>query len=201
MILFFLAYIIGSIPFAFIFTKLFTRENILEVGWKKTSASNVVKNIGKAPGVLTFVCDVLKGFLVVMLFEGAVSQALAGCLAVLGHNYSIFLKFRGGRGIATLFGAILALNFKLGLILLIPVILSAIMWTASIGTIISYILGIVIACVWFDQGVLLLFLFCFVPVFLKRLSPLQTLKKENAIKRLVFDQDSVPKYRIKGKPL
>ena len=66
-ILFSSSYILGAIPFAVVFTRLFSKKNILEIGWKKASTSNVMKNVGVLPGVLTFVFDVLKGFVVVFL--------------------------------------------------------------------------------------------------------------------------------------
>lgn len=199
-ILFIFSYILGAIPFAYIFTKIFSRKNIMEVGWKKASSSNVLKNIGKIPGLLTFVFDILKGFLVVYLANRLgfpeVSQAIAGFLAVIGHNWSVFLGFKGGRGIATLLGACLAFNYAIGLIILIPVIISAIFWTASIGTIISYITVIFWSYAISNYGLFLLFVLCLIPVVVKRLTPFNTLKGHFK-NRLIFDQDAVPPFRIK----
>ena len=195
-ILFSSSYILGAIPFAFIFTRLFSKKNILEIGWKKASTSNVMKNVGVLPGVLTFVFDVLKGFVVVFLAKEFgfcfVAQAMAGFFVVLGHNYSMFLNFKGGRGIATLLGAIFAFNYLIGIMLLIPVLISAIVWTAGIGTVVSYVLGIIFS----KDGLLLLFLLCLTPIVLKRVLPFE---KKYFVNRLLFDQDNVPCLRVKKK--
>lgn len=199
-ILFVTAYILGAIPFAYVFTKLFSKRNIMEIGWKKASSSNVLANVGKLPALLTFIFDVLKGFVIVYIAKevglSCTTQAIAGFLTVVGHNYSIFLDFRGGRGIATLLGACLAFNPIIGLTILIPVILTAFVWTASIGTIIAYLMAITWGYLIQDYGLFLLFLLCLIPVIAKRLSPINTLKG-HFLNRLVFDQDNIPPLRIK----
>lgn len=202
LILFFSSYFLGAIPFAVIFTKLFAKKDIMEIGWKKSSSSNVLSNVGKLPAFLTFLGDVFKGFLVVFIakelgfsFE---AQALAGFLAVVGHNWSIFLDFKGGRGIATILGACLAFNPLIGIVILVPVILTSLVWTGSIGTIIAYFSGMIWGYAIQDYGLFLLFVFCLFPIILKRLSPFKTLKG-NVSNRLIFDQDGVPPLRIKKK--
>lgn len=199
-ILYIISYVAGSIPFAYIFTKLFSKKNIMEVGWKKASSSNVLKNIGKFPALLTFAFDVLKGFIVVYIAQefgmSPATQAIAGFLAVVGHNWSIFLDFQGGRGIATLLGACIAFNPLIGACILIPVILTTLVWTGSIGTIFSYFLAMGWGYLIQDYGLFLLFLLCLIPVIIKRLSPINTLKG-HVWNRLIFDQDGVPPLRVK----
>ena len=142
-LLFVFSYILGAIPFAYIFTKIFTHKDIMKIGWNKSSASNVMKNIGKLPGILTFIFDVLKGFAVIYLAQQlgmpVVVQAICGFLAVIGHNWSIFLGFRGGRGLAVLIGAGLAFNYIMMLVVLVPVVVITLLWTASVGTIVAYV--------------------------------------------------------------
>lgn len=204
------SYLIGAIPFSYLVTKIFSKKNVFEVGWKKSSASNVMKNVGKVPGVLAFLLDGAKGFLVVYIARqfglDSYLQVLAGVLAVFGHNWSIFVGGRGGRGLATLAGAVLAFSWQLLAIILIPCILFTFIWTASIGTILSLITGIFLGFTvlsWQPAG-LLLFI-SLLPVFAKRLSPLKEIqnaegdkKRELIENRLFFDQDSVPPFRIKG---
>ncbi|MFA5072064.1 MAG: glycerol-3-phosphate acyltransferase, partial [Candidatus Pacearchaeota archaeon] len=62
-ILLIVAYVLGSIPFGYLITKYTTNKNLLEIGWKKNSGSNVFKNVGLWQGVFTFIFDVLKGYL------------------------------------------------------------------------------------------------------------------------------------------
>jgi len=199
-ILYISAYILGAIPFAYIFTKLFTKKDIMEIGWKKACSSNVFTNIGKLPALLTFIFDVLKGFAIICIARelglSPVTQAIAGFLAVVGHNWSIFLDFKGGRGIATLLGGCLAFNPVIGITILIPVILTAIVWTGSIGTIFSYFLAMTWGYAIDDYGLFLLFFLCLIPIIIKRLSPINTLRG-HVKNRLLFDQDNVPPLRIK----
>ena len=199
-ILFIISYLLGAIPFAYIFTKLFSKKDILKIGWKKSSSSNVLANIGKVPALLTFLFDVLKGFIVVFIAKefGLPFEvlAIAGFLAVIGHNFSIFLNFNGGRGIATILGACLAFNPFIAFMALIPVILTAIFWTASIGTLFSYLMVIFWSYSIQDFGLSLLFTLSLIPIIIKRVLPIKTLRG-NIFKRIVFDQDSIPPFRIK----
>lgn len=202
-------FILGSLPFGYIITKLSTSKNILEIGWKKNSASNVMKNIGKWQGITTAALDLLKGYIAVLIAinSGTPSLvvALTGVAAITGHNWSPLLNFQGGRGIATLAGAMLCLFPSLALLLIILSGLFAILWTASIGTIIAIALGLIIS---FSNpeywGVFLLLLLSIIPISIKRLSPIkEILPIENNCEiisnRLIFDQDEMPPYRIKSR--
>lgn len=193
-----LAYLLGSIPFGFLISK-FSGKDILKIGWKKTSGSNVFRNVGKWQGALTGIFDVGKGFLAVWLAQyfglSLQAQALSGVAAVTGHNWSIFLKFAGGRGIGTLIGAFLALSSGILGYSLIPLILLALIWNASIGTI-FFLIAAIILTVHFGQlaTVGLLPLVSLFPIFLKRLSPIKELslkKKELIRNRLIFDNDQL----------
>lgn len=201
-----ISYLLGSIPSGFIFTKFFSKKNILEIGWKKTSGSNVFKNVGFLPGVLTAISDVLKGSLVVFLAKKFLApieiQSLCGLFAVLGHNWSIFLKFAGGRGIATFFGAFLILSSEIIFLSLLPSLILALFLDTSIATIFLFLISLWIS---FKKGVLtsvgLLPLFSFPFILLKRLSPIKEIsfKKPEIIRnRLLFDEDVFhSEWRIK----
>jgi acyl phosphate:glycerol-3-phosphate acyltransferase len=203
------AYILGSIPFGHIITKLSTGKNIMQVGWEKTSSSNVLKHIGVWQGLLTFILDIAKGFFAVWLaryFGTAIAvQVICGIMAVIGHNWSVFMGFRGGRGLAALIGALLIISPKVLIISLIPCILFTVIWTASVGTLLSFLAGIIFSFSfreYFPAGFLMLF--SLIPVLIKRLSPLQDILRDTSNKdllenRLIFDQDSVPPIRLKMK--
>jgi glycerol-3-phosphate acyltransferase PlsY len=203
-----LAYVLGSIPFAYIITRLTSDKNILEVGWRKSSGSNVAKNVGLWQGLLTAALDIGKGFLAVFLareYGLPVSiQILCGVMSVVGHNWSLFLKFHGGRGLGALMGAMLVFSPQTLFIILIPTIVFAIIWTASVGTILSLITGIFITFKGgFDfEPIGWLILLSLIPIFLKRLSPIKEVigssnRNELMENRLIFDQDTVPPFRIK----
>ncbi|UCH43710.1 MAG: glycerol-3-phosphate acyltransferase [Dehalococcoidales bacterium] len=120
-----LGYLLGSIPIGILITKRFSRVDVTEYGSGKTGATNVLRVAGKKVAALVLALDVLKGALAV-LFAGLIigreylvvgdiglgvifGQCLAALAAMAGHNWSIFLKFRGGRGVATFFGGLMAL--------------------------------------------------------------------------------------------
>ena len=200
------AYAIGSIPFGYIITRLSADKNILKIGWGKTSSSNVMKNVGIWQGLLTFSLDVIKGFMAVWLakyFGASIAiQVICGIMAVAGHNWSIFLRFSGGRGLAALVGALFAISPTALIITLIPCVIFTIIWTASIGTLLSFLTGIIFSFSfreYFPAGFLLLF--SLVPVLIKRLSPIREIlanpDREIIENRLIFDQDGMPPIRLR----
>ena len=199
-----LAYLLGSIPFGYLVTRWSCGKDILEIGWRKTSGSNVFRNVGKWQGLITGILDVGKGALAVFLAQKAgfsvQVQALCGVAAVAGHNWSLFLKFAGGRGIGTFSGAFLALSPGILGYSLIPLILLALIWNASIGTI-FFLLAAIILTAYFGQlgTVGLLPLVSLLPIFVKRLSPIKelSLKKKDLIRnRLIFD-DNIPRFDLR----
>jgi len=200
------AYLLGSIPFGYLITKISTKKNILEIGWRKTSGSNVFKNVGKWQGILTGIFDILKGYLAIFLAKSfgfsPLVQILSGAVAVVGHNWSIFLKFAGGRGIGTFIGAFLALSPKILWPSLIPFVLLGIIWNLSIGTILFLICALILSIQFQQFETAGLFtLISLLPLFLKRLSPMKelSLEKKGIIKnRLIYDDDFPPlEWRIK----
>jgi acyl phosphate:glycerol-3-phosphate acyltransferase len=112
------AYLLGSIPFGFLLVRIFRKEDIRSKGSGNIGATNVIRSGAKGLGALTFVLDVCKGYLAVLLagYVAALagvsytnSVALAAIGAIVGHIYTIWLGFKGGKGVATAFGVFLAL--------------------------------------------------------------------------------------------
>ena len=108
-----LAYLLGSIPFGFLLVKLKSGSDIREVGSGGTGATNVSRKAGKAAGILTLALDALKGFVAVWLARwlGGDAWVVAGAavLAVVGHCFPVWLKFKAGKGVATGLGVFLAI--------------------------------------------------------------------------------------------
>jgi glycerol-3-phosphate acyltransferase PlsY len=104
-----LAYLCGSIPFGVLLAKT-QNMDIREHGSGNIGATNVARTMGKQAGLITLAGDILKGLLVVYIasqwFENTMVIALAGLAVFLGHLYSIFLKFKGGKGVATGLGVL-----------------------------------------------------------------------------------------------
>jgi len=107
-------YLIGAIPFCYIIGKLAGCKKLTEIGDKNPGAWNLIFNVSKFWGVIGSILDVAKGylsfFLVFKFTENWIIALLAGCASVLGHNYSPYLKFSGGKGIATMLGFLLAVH-------------------------------------------------------------------------------------------
>ena len=112
------AYLLGSIPVGYLLVRIFRRQDIRAVGSGNIGATNVLRSEGKALGAATFILDVCKGALAVLLaamIAGSVLpmvpqrnvEALAALFAVLGHMFPVWLRFRGGKGVATGFGVFL----------------------------------------------------------------------------------------------
>jgi glycerol-3-phosphate acyltransferase PlsY len=108
-----LAYLFGSIPFGFLLVKLKSGSDIRAVGSGGTGATNVSRKAGKAAGILTLALDALKGFVAVWLARwlGGGEWIIAGAavLAVVGHCFPVWLKFKAGKGVATGLGVFLAI--------------------------------------------------------------------------------------------
>ena len=106
------AYLAGSVPFGFLIGKM-RGVDVRTVGSKNIGATNVFRTVGKKWGLLAFLCDFLKGFVPVILarkFGGEAHLPLAvGLMTVVGHMFTCFMKFKGGKGIATGFGMLVGL--------------------------------------------------------------------------------------------
>ncbi len=107
-----IAYLVGSIPFGLLFTRLFTGMNLRNVGSGNIGATNALRAGGKLLGLLTLLADLAKGaipvFIAVQLYEGHdMMVALVSAAAFFGHIFPVYLGFRGGKGVATLFGVTL----------------------------------------------------------------------------------------------
>ena len=106
------AYLVGSIPFGFLVGKM-RGKDIRTLGSKNIGATNVYRTVGKPWGVLAFACDFLKGFLPTLAAQKFGNAdwlpLMVGILTVAGHMWTCFMKFKGGKGIATGFGMLVAL--------------------------------------------------------------------------------------------
>ena len=141
--IFLLFYIIGSLPFALIVHNLLSTNDPREFGSKNPGATNMYRVAGPLAGILTFTGDFLKGFIPIYVLVDSEPSILylAAFFVLAGHMFSIFNRFSGGKGVATSFGFLLALNVKLGLIvMLVWVLVFAFKRISGLSAIISFIL-------------------------------------------------------------
>ena len=107
------AYFCGAIPFAYIIAKVVGNVDIRTVGSGNPGTTNVFRSVGKGAGTVTFILDMLKGFIPVwfaIMIDSSFSYSVAvATAAMLGHIYTVFLKFKGGKGVATGCGVFMAL--------------------------------------------------------------------------------------------
>jgi acyl phosphate:glycerol-3-phosphate acyltransferase len=143
-----IAYLLGSIPFGFLLVLIFRKEDIRTKGSGNIGATNVVRSGAKGLGALTFLLDAAKGYVAVFApgwilgdaFGGTDLHAIAALFATLGHMYPVWLRFKGGKGVATAFGVFLALSPKAALLGLAVFIVVMLIWRyVSLASIVSAI--------------------------------------------------------------
>jgi len=152
-----LSYLLGSIPVGYILTRALKGIDIRRYGSGNFGATNVFRVVGPVAGVVVLVLDILKGVIPVTLFgdfllrshpdiDQVIVRLVLGLVSVCGHNWTIFLKFKGGKGVATTAGALLGLSFKIpslgliaGLCLGIWVLVVLVTGYVSLGSIIASI--------------------------------------------------------------
>ena len=146
------SYLIGSVPFGLIIGKT-QGKDIRQMGSGNIGATNVLRCLGKPLGITCFILDVLKGFLPAFLFWRAAGVSadfgiLFGAAAIIGHNFPVFLKFKGGKGVATSAGVLLGVApaaVAIGLITWL--IVFKISGYVSLGSIVAA--GVVVIAGWF----------------------------------------------------
>jgi glycerol-3-phosphate acyltransferase PlsY len=138
-----IAYLLGSIPFGYLIVRWLKGLDIRTTGSGSIGATNVMRNLGVAGFVITFILDVAKGTAAVLLAKRLTAHdspwmALAAIVCILGHCYPVWLKFRGGKGVATGVGVFLALSpIPVELVLGIFVVVLALSRYVSLSSIIA----------------------------------------------------------------
>jgi acyl phosphate:glycerol-3-phosphate acyltransferase len=146
-----LAYAIGSVPFSFLVVKLAAGKDVREHGSRNVGATNVARTAGKIPGIIALVLDVAKGYAAIVIARWLVMRpewpfehsrelwiALAGLIAVLGHMFPLWLRFHGGKGVATATGVFLALDPRVAAAAAIVFVIVVLVFRfVSLGSIVS----------------------------------------------------------------
>ena len=113
-----ISYLMGSIPFGLILTKLFLNKDIREIGSGNIGATNVLRSGNKIIGYTTLIFDILKAVIPVIFVKTYYADFLylASLCAFLGHVFPVWLKFKGGKGVATYVGILFVINIYFGII-------------------------------------------------------------------------------------
>ncbi len=148
------AYIIGGIPFGYLLVKWKTGSDVRSSGSGNIGATNVLRTTGRAAGIATLLLDIGKGYFAVWLAgrytdENALWMSAAALAVMAGHAYSIFLRFRGGKAVASFLGAFLRLT-PLAIVAILVVFLIILAWTRQIS------MGSIVAAATFPLAVWLI---------------------------------------------
>jgi acyl phosphate:glycerol-3-phosphate acyltransferase len=181
------SYFLGSIPFGLVLTKIFLKEDIRNIGSGNIGTTNVLRTGKKSLAIATLVLDLLKGYFSVIVtftyFENLTSYSALICL--IGHIFPIWLKFKGGKGVAAYLGIILALSYKFFLVFGISwLILSFLFRFASLSSITSSLIICIYAYFFNDNNnSLILFIFLVIIIYTHRENIVRLKNsKENKIK-------------------
>ena len=184
-----ISYLMGSIPFGFILTKIFLKKDIREIGSGNIGATNALRTGNKTIGYSTLMLDILKAVAPVIYVKIFYQDFLyiASLCAFLGHVFPIWLKFKGGKGVATYVGILFAINIYFGIIFTISWFitffiskyssLSSLVGAASIPI---YLLVLT----QFDQGIF--FTIMFVLIFFTHRENIKRLKNKEETKTKIY---------------
>lgn len=184
-----ISYLFGSIPSGYILTKYFSKIDITKEGSGNIGATNVLRSGSKRLAIITLLIDASKGIIPIIIFYNSTfSLILAGLSSFIGHNYPIWLKFNGGKGIATYLGISFAVSLKLGLIfILIWLITALVSKTSSISSLLTiFLIPFISLLILDDKLISLLFLI---------LTSIAFYRHRSNIKRIINGNE--PKISIK----
>jgi len=165
------SYLLGSIPFGLILTKIFLKKDIRKIGSGNIGTTNVLRTGKKSLAAGTLILDLMKGYFSIIItftyFENLISYSALICF--IGHIFPVWLKFKGGKGVATYLGVVLALSYKFFLIFGISwLILSFLFRYASLSSIISSLIVFVCSYSFSNNFSLILFIFFIIILYTHR---------------------------------
>ena len=175
-----LSYLLGSVPFGLVITRALGLGDLRSIGSGNIGATNVLRTGNKAAALATLLLDAAKGGMAVVIARYAVGEdaaQLAGLAAFLGHLYPVWLRFKGGKGVATFLGILLALAWPVGLAACATWAVAALIWRISS---LAALMAAAFSGLWlfvFDQGRMLALVFVLtVLVYVRHWANIQRLK-------------------------
>ncbi len=176
-------YLVGSVPFGLMLSKLLNKNDPRLVGSKNIGATNIVRTSGWKIGLLTLIFDTLKGFIPVMVLKNhLIEQSLIILFIFLGHLFPIWIKFRGGKGIAVIIGCLFGYKFIYGLVyILIWLIIAVVTKYSSLSALFASV-SILILVYSENDNIFLMLLIIVTMIFLKHIPNIKRLLKGNELK-------------------
>ena len=183
LLIIFFSYLCGSIPFGLVISYIFKKDDPRSIGSKNIGATNVLRTAGVVLGLFTLILDILKGFIAIkitlMLNSDVIGLSMT--FVIIGHIFPIWLKFKGGKGVATFIGVLLAYNFQLFLLFTFTWLLCALLFKySSLSAIIALITNL-ISTIAFDLNYIYFIIVSFL-ILIKHFSNIQRLLNGNETK-------------------
>ena len=183
-----ISYLLGSIPFGLILTKLFLKKDIRDIGSGNIGATNVMRSGNKLVGFLTLILDIFKAVLPVIYIKFNYPDLIYICsLSVfLGHVFPIWLKFKGGKGVATYVGILFSINIFFGLVFCICWLLIFFLskYSSLSSLIASFSIPIYLFIINYEQ--LIFFVILFVLIFYTHRENIKRLKNKEESKSNIY---------------
>ena len=142
------SYLSGSLPFGLILTKIFLNKDLRKIGSKNIGATNVLRTGNKTIAALTLFLDILKGIIPLLITKEYFTDLiyLSSLAAFLGHIFPVWLRFKGGKGVATYLGIIFILSFNLGVIFCVSwILISIVSKYSSLSSILSTMIVFIVS--------------------------------------------------------
>ena len=178
------SYLFGSIPFGFLLTKFFLSKDVRDIGSGNIGATNVLRTGNKKIGYSTLLLDILKAIIIVIFIKFNYPEFIfiSSLCVFLGHVFPIWLKFKGGKGVATYLGILLCINLNYGLIFIITWLIAFLIFRySSLSSLIATLSIPLYLFIFLNSNDLFFFLIMFILVFFTH--------REN-IKRLINKEES-----------
>ncbi len=176
-------YFVGSIPFGLLFSKLLSKSDPRLVGSKNIGATNIVRTSGWKLGLLTLIFDMLKSFIPVFILKNhLIEQSFIILFIFLGHLFPIWIRFKGGKGIAVIIGCLFGYNFFYGLIFSLVWLITAVMSKYSSLSALVASLSILVIIYLENDNIFLIILLMVIMIFLKHISNIRRLLAGNELR-------------------
>ena len=182
------SYLLGSIPFGFILTKIFLKKDIRDIGSGNIGATNALRTGNKSLGYATLTLDITKAILPVLYvkFNYPDYIFIASLSVFLGHVFPVWLKFKGGKGVATYLGILFSINLILGLIFLVSwVVTFLISKYSSLSSLVASLM-VPVYLIIFENYNSIFFIIMFVLIFYTHRENIRRLKNKEEIKTTIF---------------
>ena len=184
-----ISYLMGSIPFGLILTKLFLNKDIREIGSGNIGATNVLRSGNKIIGYTTLIFDILKAVIPVIFVKTYYTDFLylASLCAFLGHVFPVWLKFKGGKGVATYVGILFVINIYFGIIFaLCWFVIFGITKFSSLSSLIASISIPVYLIITSNFDEIFFFIIMFVLIFFTHRENIKRLKNKEETKTKIY---------------